>query len=262
MRLHPGFIHRYNIDYFNPRTPCGVRLVSITVATAQALFQSTHPVWGATEYLLQYHLRVKISIHAPRVGCDPVQPAKPAPSSKFQSTHPVWGATEDFLPSKYGDGDFNPRTPCGVRHPYVPMDSGNLSQFQSTHPVWGATATPAARKENIYISIHAPRVGCDRLCGRSQLLDEVISIHAPRVGCDPRPCLLFCPVNYLNPRTPCGVRLAEADFFVDNTKFQSTHPVWGATWIPQAVLDKQAISIHAPRVGCDPRSRTRPPRER
>ena len=76
-------------------------------------------------------------------------------------------------------------------------------------------------------SIHAPRVGCDVVGGvmahlafgfnprtpggvrhgaKSVLLGDVVSIHAPRVGCD----VVF--------------RLASP-----KSRFQSTHPGWGAT---------------------------------
>ena len=146
------------------------------------------------------------------------------------------------------------------------------------------------------ISIHAPRVGCDvgellPLCGL------VISIHAPRVGCDeeglkvvmaclnfnPRtPCgvrpihdrrRLLHPADF-NPRTPCGVRPPQLHQITDLDGFQSTHPVWGATWafplprpgnghfnprtpcgVRRVPVDAynhcMDISIHAPRVGCD-----------
>ena len=33
--------------------------------------------------------------------------------------------------------------------------------------------------------------------------------------------------------------------------FQSTHPVWGATFVSVHGAPHIAISIHAPRVGCD-----------
>ena len=79
-----------------------------------------------------------------------------------------------------------------------------------------------------------------------------ISIHAPRVGCD----------------------ATEQEIRQHNQRFQSTHPVWGATKFmeepvwgfedfnprtpcgvrPLAELLKEnmaGISIHAPRVGCD-----------
>ena len=56
-----------------------------------------------------------------------------------------------------------------------------------------------------------------------------ISIHAPRAGCD----------------TDFGED-------IDNCpKFQSTHPVRGATLLPETVAQLLPISIHAPRAGCD-----------
>ena len=146
--------------HFNPRTPCGVRRGPDSLAP----------------------LRRDISIHAPRVGCDQVveydgldslifQSTHPVWGAtmiltpkctviKFQSTHPVWGATPRsviFLPS---DINFNPRTPCGVR-PDIAISYDLTEQFQSTHPVWGATYIGQATWTSSYISIHAPRVGCD-----------------------------------------------------------------------------------------------------
>ena len=177
--------------------------------------------------ILVYNRSVAISIHAPRVGCD----------------HGVclW---------RSADPNFNPRTPCGVR--------------------------PAVRLRHIgqqHISIHAPRVGCDRRAQLDWLWDS-ISIHAPRVGCDlvwPGQAVRAAPFQsthpvwgatpsvpgasssrqHFNPRTPCGVRQAGRDFVTCTLIFQSTHPVWGATteFLPEP--DPSAISIHAPRVGCD-----------
>ena len=63
------------------------------------------------------------------------------------------------------------------------MTSVQFGAFQSTPPVWGATQAPEEFYVDVYISIHAPRVGGDK-----QLLDQYgimsISIHAPRVGGD------------------------------------------------------------------------------
>ena len=42
-----------------------------------------------------------------------------------------------------------------------------------------------------------------------------------------------------------------ADAERDRLKFQSTHPVWGATKSWPKLLSHSSISIHAPRVGCD-----------
>ena len=199
----------FNINHhFNPRTPCGVRLIGVGNACA----------------------KLNISIHAPRVGCDLVQVPRTWGIELFQSTHPVWGATRPHFACCRSCRDFNPRTPCGVRRRgSLPMQQLHL--FQSTHPVWGATQS-ISRKRNANrdfnprtpcgvrppslparctslcdfnprtpcgvrldpfrptgldptISIHAPRVGCDRVPRRNGA-GRGISIHAPRVGCDSR----------------------------------------------------------------------------
>ena len=57
---------------FNPRTPCGVRRISIPSrhSTTRRKFQSTHPVRGATLDDFFNGGGLDISIHAPRAGCD------------------------------------------------------------------------------------------------------------------------------------------------------------------------------------------------
>ena len=57
--------------YFNPRPPHGERLKSSNPASSQAIFQSTPPAWGATQYS-----------------------QRSRPSDTFQSTPPAWGATD------------------------------------------------------------------------------------------------------------------------------------------------------------------------
>ena len=76
------------LSYFNPRTPRGVRLVDANGRIVTSIFQSTHPVRGATESDQHARLGRVISIHAPREGCDPPQ----SPRSRSRS-------------------NFNPRTP-------------------------------------------------------------------------------------------------------------------------------------------------------
>ena len=128
------------VGNFNPRAPCGARLcqnrnrfvnefISIhaprvgrdgrdDVAIVNVSgFQSTRPVWGATDKLPDVQKKLDISIHAPRVGRDEHQPFSKYPTveisihaprvgrdrirvifgrkgDKFQSTRPVWGATK------------------------------------------------------------------------------------------------------------------------------------------------------------------------
>ena len=171
---------------------------------------------------------------------------------EFQSGHPVRGATRPQRPRKALCPNFNPRAPCGARRdrrcgdharadisihaPRVGRDVQILGRvvelraFQSTRPVWGAT---------------------DIKCARLMVLP--ISIHAPRVGRDHAPPACRSPLRYFNPRAPCGARLKEpftvssrgiisihaprvgrddvrAGFWRGGGKFQSTRPVWGATY--------------------------------
>ena len=61
---------------------------------------------------------------------------------------------------------------------------------------------------------------------------------------------LHRPRNF-NPRTPYGVRLLTRCSPTGISTFQSTHPVWGATAAQRQRQCNHAISIHAPRMGCD-----------
>ena len=58
------------IVHFNPRTPCGVRRFRTVTKSFCFLFQSTHPMRGATTHTCIGVGRQKISIHAPHAGCD------------------------------------------------------------------------------------------------------------------------------------------------------------------------------------------------
>ena len=100
---------------FNPRAPCGARRYVCHVGISFFLFQSTRPVWGATDRHPVRILTIEVSIHAPRVGRDYVFTIRGADAivsihaprvgrdfedamiaagiMEFQSTRPVWGAT-------------------------------------------------------------------------------------------------------------------------------------------------------------------------
>ena len=54
-----------------------------------------------------------------------------------------------------------------------------------------------------------------------------------------------------NPRAPCGARHRLLKNEKESAKFQSTRPVWGATFIKIGKTLEGGISIHAPRVGRD-----------
>ena len=55
---------------FNPRSPCGERHLVRSLCMEIFLFQSTLPVWGATDKIKYVSRIIRISIHAPRVGSD------------------------------------------------------------------------------------------------------------------------------------------------------------------------------------------------
>ena len=192
---------------FNPRAPCGARLITTAISSPHQQFQSTRPVWGATWTRLSWSL-----------------------PSLFQSTRPVWGATRwrrqsRFAPvisihaprvgrdasagrSSPSTTDFNPRAPCGARR-WRSFSRRCWTRFQSTRPVWGATRAGHRGRRPRLISIHAPRVGRDRMHKVAFVQQYGISIHAPRVGRD----------------------LAAELEVLDIPQFQSTRPVWGATCI-------------------------------
>ena len=189
-------------------------------------FQSTHPLRGATMVLEDGKLGEEISIHAPLAGCDQLIPA--ATDAIIISIHaPLAGCDmiTDGIP--VDEIDFNPRTPCGVRHMQPPVTMDELL-FQSTHPLRGATYQGGEAYEGDYISIHAPLAGCDHVQRRGHQGTD-ISIHAPLAGCD---MLAF-------------------DGQTQTFKFQSTHPLRGATRPYQPRRRGRDISIHAPLAGCD-----------
>ena len=168
------------------------------------IFQSTHPVRGATGVRVTVGKSLAISIHTPRAGCDAVS---------------VGRATRQNI---------------SIHAPRAGCDRERICIIMA-----------------LTISIHAPRAGCDPLTPQRGRRAPKISIHAPRAGCDAAHNKRGGDARYFNPRTPCGVRLR---FLFKGTMtciFQSTHPVRGATADGSREIPRGAISIHAPRAGCD-----------
>ena len=149
-----------------------------------------------------------ISIHAPLAGCD--------------ST-----LVENRLEAA---GDFNPRTPCGVRRTGV-SSAYRDTTFQSTHPLRGATAVPQRRGDRPFD--FNPRTPCG----------------VRRVGdMPPRPSRIFQSTHPLRGATLFIYSLHT------RRKFQSTHPLRGATRSYPYPAPTPSISIHAPLAGCDKRA--------
>ena len=234
---------------FNPRTPCGVRRHDVQQTVQVFLFQSTHPLRGATQDVQHTKDSNPFQSTHPLRGATTVG-AQAVFTDGFQSTHPLRGATRPtrvMLP--FVRRNFNPRTPCGVRRRLY-NNPWAVFKFQSTHPLRGATAGSDARPGTVDISIHAPLAGCDSVDQRHGL-GAAISIHAPLAGCDTVSILFMPRVTYFNPRTPCGVRPAAHQHHRGNRRISIHAPLAGCDWLqPDWVFDTN-ISIHAPLAGCD-----------
>ncbi len=238
---------------FNSRTPCGVRLLSsfcifglysfqfthpvrgATLMTMQdqntPTFQFTHPVRGATAGAEQQDAIFRVSIHAPRAGCDSARSIGSPKTSTFQFTHPVRGAT--------------------LISPLLV----NCSMFQFTHPVRGATVIKRYVRIGIRFQFTHPVRGATR-CNQRVLSLRSVSIHAPRAGCDRMHLEVYEPFQCFNSRTPCGVRHDALVSLEIIFLFQFTHPVRGATGWVSVCPSPLSVSIHAPRAGCDSRTKS------
>ena len=172
---------------------------------------------------------------------------------------------QNSLPRRFQSTQF----PRGVRH----RESSRMPQHAinprtgEVRPADGATA----RQMRL---IHAPREGCDG--DNSRIVTGRLTFNPrTREGCDsnrlaqalpwPR---IFNPRtpargatrqwqttstrgSYFNPRTARGATNQGGRTLSPPPPFQSTHPARGATLRRRPVLPSQAISIHAPREGCD-----------
>ena len=127
--------------YFNPRAPCGARLVNDFDVDSDTLFQPTRPLRGATS----------LSTSMTKL-------------STFQPTRPLRGATNrTYAPFEYVRY-FNPRAPCGARPITANTRERNI-RFQPTRPLRGATFDRNGYLLGIEISTHAPLAGRDVLFG-------------------------------------------------------------------------------------------------
>ena len=191
--------------YFNPRAPCGARLVAL------------HKGGG----------KPGISIHALREGCD-LRSALGLFGSEGISIHaPHAGRDAD-------DDGGKRRVLISIHAPHAGRDSDtsrsarSSCKFQSPRPMRGATQLASNTLPAIGISIHAPHAGRDYRGPDPQIYGR-ISIHAPHAGRDGvalavgggiHPISIHAPHagrdeaiqnkvtlrGNFNPRAPCGAR--------------------------------------------------------
>ena len=110
---------------------------SITMKLSE-IFQSTHPLRGATAPGHDARIVQWISIHAPLAGCDKRRRQQHHDPRYFNPRTPCGVRRGISSQAARGTADFNPRTPCGVRR-------------RALHRLVG----------DVRISIHAPLAGCD-----------------------------------------------------------------------------------------------------
>ena len=156
---------------FNPRAPCGARLIEtfdrasyqrfqstrpmrgatirIVTLTDAAMFQSTRPMRGATcGRCLSCRFR-RVSIHAPHAGRDAAHPSSAVRRICFNPRAPCGARRPHRLP-RSPLPCFNPRAPCGARQQKrsrLPSSATHLWVFPSTNTIFSAPkahAPPAA----------------------------------------------------------------------------------------------------------------------
>ena len=200
------------VQHFNPRTPCGVRRRFLPPSQAPAPISIHAPLAGCDRTLLVTQMMIDISIHAPLAGCDDTRKKRRGDLPIFQSTHPLRGATRRGACSAGTRTHFNPRTPCGVR-PSVMPDAFIHVDFNPRTPCGVRPCMGTQRQPPGQISIHAPLAGCDR---------RLVAVTG--LG------------THFNPRTPCGVRQRSSGSRDSASRFQSTHPLRGATLESSSLL--------------------------
>ena len=146
LRHHRGSYRRRCRSHFNPRSPSGLRPTQKTKRRRTTQFQSTQPEWAATMPQMIDNPKVRISIHAARVGCDRKHNLYAAKRRYFNPRSPSGLRLYGIGAKGYYPQNFNPRSPSGLRH-----EPGDVVMTAE-------------------ISIHAARVGCD--IGKEQTNDK------------------------------------------------------------------------------------------
>ena len=154
---------------FNPRAPCGARLVTAMVMWSKTTFQSTRPVRGATS-----SGRPSITLR-----------------HWFQSTRPVRGAT--CSPPRHGiiSTGFNPRAPCGAR-PAPTERAADTTRFNPRAPCGARLTTKHDFVNAIGFNPRAP-------CGARLMISAAV-LH----GCSFNP---RAPCGARRMDTPVGIRV-------------------------------------------------------
>ena len=179
---------------FNPRTPCGVRLIRpslfrhLNFVSIHALlaecdrqfniifyklqeFQSTHSLRSATIPLLGAFRLSRVSIHALLAECD--MASKITSTLVSVSIHALLAECDSVAAARrFSYRGFNPRTPCGVRQSTTRISWASSSGFNPRTPCGVRQVVRAPGSRVRPVSIHALLAECDRLSDVTQMLDK------------------------------------------------------------------------------------------
>ena len=129
----------------------------------RSIFQSTHPMRGATTYDSHTGDYTLFQSTHPMRGATPGPVKRNGSQRQFQSTHPMRGATRKSRQAE------RPAKPISIHAPHAGCDKLVLAVVSCDT-----------------ISIHAPHAGCDAVLTVQHITNHIISIHAPHAGCDMR----------------------------------------------------------------------------
>ena len=232
---------------FNPRSPCGERLLASQWRAHSLLFQSTLPLRGTTTTCAQEFPKNYISIHAPLAGNDPSSVSPVQSVTVFQSTLPLRGTTRGGVDIIHVL-DISIHAPLAGNDVSRMIDSG-YARISIHAPLAGNDHTRNRHATRLQISIHAPLAGND-VEPKPRAIRVRISIHAPLAGNDASSCIRPSDPGYFNPRSPCGERLKRC--YTAPISTISIHaPLAGNDFWKNRCQRMCAISIHAPLAGND-----------
>ena len=213
-------------QYFNPRTPYGMRLDIFSFRKRSSNFNPRTPYGMRHFHYIEGGRHIVISIHAPLTGCD----------LRFVSyVHLAFY--------------FNPRTPYGMR---LPLTKTKTYEYGiSIHaPLTGCDVADKTGWHGKRISIHAPLTGCDLL---SVSIPESSHDFNPRSPYGMRQ--LVSSLRSTSWSFQSTHPLRDATFPPTCRRYSiriSIHaPLTGCDSGGTTVIPVYIISIHAPLTGCD-----------
>ena len=131
------------------------------------------------------------------------------------------------------------------------LTGGSLT-FQSTLPARGATKDFLRKKQQVDISIHAPRTGSDVRCCQISRINKYFNPRSPHGERRITAHCRLCRCTHFNPRSPHGERRKKSSWRKSVRQDFNPRSPHGERRAGNVVRSQpRQISIHAPRTGSD-----------